>query len=105
MSGEKVKVPVMEGMFSFIDGKASLSGSNCKSCNEIFFPKKEKNFCSHCQNENLQDINLSSEGEIITYTVVRQAPAGGFYKGPVPFAYGVVKLPEGSIRGNSVHRH
>jgi len=27
--------------------------------------------------------------------VVRQAPAGGFYKGPVPFAYGVVKLPEG----------
>ena len=36
-------------------------------------------------------------GKIYSYTVVHQPPAGGFYKGDVPFIYALVKLPEGVI--------
>jgi hypothetical protein len=51
--------------------------------------------CTHCQNSNLEDVELSDRGRITTYTVIYQPPAGGAYKGPVPYAYGVVELPEG----------
>ena len=45
--------------------------------------------------EGLEDVHLSSKGKIVSFSVVVQSPAGGFYKGPVPYAYGVVELPEG----------
>ena len=31
----------------------------------------------------------------LRFSVVKQPPAGGFYKGPVPYAYGAVELSEG----------
>ena len=72
-----------------------LIGSKCNNCGEIFFPKKEKGWCIHCQQKALEDIILSSEGKIISFSVVMQQPGGGFYFGPVPYAYGQVDLPEG----------
>ena len=35
---------------------------------------------------------MNTKGKITTYTVVYQRPAGGFYKGAVPYAYGMVQL-------------
>ena len=72
-----------------------LIGSQCENCGELFFPKKEKGWCTHCQKPLLKDINLSREGKIISYSVVMQQPGGGFYHGKVPYAYGQVDLPEG----------
>ena len=72
-----------------------LIGSKCSSCGEIFFPKKEKNWCVHCNNATLEETTLSNKGKIATYSVVMQQPGGGFYKGPVPFAYGCVDLKDG----------
>jgi uncharacterized OB-fold protein len=43
----------------------------------------------------LEDVLLSGKGKIVSFSVVAQPPAGGFYKGPVPYAYGAVQLPEG----------
>lgn len=72
-----------------------LIGSECDACGEIYFPKKEKNWCVHCQSKALKEIFLSREGKIVSYSVVMQQPGGGFYKGEVPYAYGQVDLPEG----------
>lgn len=93
---EKKTVPVMENMWKQTpDGQVHLIGTHCKSCGEVFFPRKETPFCSHCYSEQLEDIELSSTGVITSYTTVSYPPAGGFYKGPVPFHYVIVEFPEG----------
>jgi len=97
-SNEKKTIPLRENFWttpSEDGGKAILIGSRCTACGEIFFPKKEKNWCVHCNTTNLEDITLSRTGKIATFSVVMQQPGGGFYKGPVPYAYGCVDLEEG----------
>lgn len=89
--------PLMEGMWTVRDGQVYLLGSICEDCGEIFFPPKEISVCSHCQGERLKTIELSREGCIYSFTEVHQPPAGGFYKGAVPFIYGLIKLPDGII--------
>jgi len=84
--------------------KAELIGSKCSFCGEIYFPKKEINFCPHCQKESLDEIRLSQKGTISSFTIVTQTPAGGFYRGPVPYAYGFVDLPEG-VRVKTQFKH
>ena len=91
----KKTVPLREELWTASGDQAGLIGSGCTLCGEIFFPKKKSAFCPHCQHEGLQDTIIGSRGIITTFTVVRQQPAGGFYKGPVPYAYGVVQLPDG----------
>jgi len=88
-------VPVAPGMWCDNGGEIQLIGSTCEMCKEVFFPKKEIDICSHCQSEKISEILLSRVGRVISYTVVYQPPAGGFYKGPVPFTYVIVELPEG----------
>jgi len=43
--------------------------------------------------EELELVELSKEGTLHTYTIVRQQPPG--WQGPVPYILGSVKLPEG----------
>jgi len=95
---DKKGIPVKEGLWttpSSSEERAQLIGSKCLSCGEVYFPKKEKGICTHCQQRNLEEIKLGCEGKISSYTVVMQQPGGGFYKGPVPYAYGCVDLPDG----------
>ncbi|MCJ7786060.1 MAG: OB-fold domain-containing protein [Desulfobacterales bacterium] len=97
MSSKK-KIAVEEGLWtipSSLGEKLHLIGSKCLSCGELYFPRKKKGLCIHCQQRSLEDVLLSSKGKIVSFSVVVQPPAGGFYKGPVPYAYGVVELPEG----------
>jgi uncharacterized OB-fold protein len=72
-----------------------LLGHRCGGCGEIFFPRKTGGVCTRCQCEALEEIELSRRGKISAFTVIEQAPAGGFYKGRLPYAYGTVDLPEG----------
>jgi uncharacterized OB-fold protein len=94
----KKKIPLKEGFWkisSEAGGKPQLIGSKCTSCGEVFFPKKEKNWCVHCNQTRLEETVLSRKGKIGTFSVVLQQPGGGFYKGPVPYAYGCVTLNDG----------
>lgn len=77
------------------DGRPRLIGSRCGNCGEVFFPKKSNGWCVHCQRRTLEEVLLSPRGRIAAITVVEQQPAGGFYHGPVPYAYGLVDMPEG----------
>ena len=97
-SGEKKQVMIMNGLWttpSSPGGKPQLLGSECLSCGQLFFPRNEKGLCINCRQRNLQDIKLSGRGRIASFSVVMQQPGGGFYKGPVPYAYGYVDLPDG----------
>ena len=91
------KVPVYPNIWEEEGGAVYLVGSSCTSCGEVYFPPKEIQVCSHCQSDQLQPIRFSREGVILSFTTVHQKPAGGYYKGPVPFHYALVELPEGVI--------
>lgn len=93
----KKQVAIQEDFWSVpgTDETPHLIGSHCSGCGEIYFPRKEKNWCLQCFKPALEDIRLSRRGKIATFSVVMQQPGGGFYQGPVPYAYGCVDLPDG----------
>jgi uncharacterized OB-fold protein len=98
MSDSKRRIPIEKGLWttpSSPDEKPQLIGSRCLSCGELYFPRKKRGLCVHCQRRSLEDVKLSGKGKIASFTVAEQAPAGGFYNGPVPYAYGAVHLSEG----------
>ena len=68
-----------------------LLGQKCRECGEVFFGQPQ--FCLKCTSANLEPVDLSREGVLTTYTIVRQAPPG--WQGDVPYLLGTVKLPEG----------
>jgi uncharacterized OB-fold protein len=91
-------IPVLEKSWttpSSPQEKPQLIGSECPSCGEVYFPRKVKKLCSHCQYEGLKDIKLSRRGKLDSFTILMQQPGGGYYVGPVPYAIGIVKLPDG----------
>ena len=98
VTAKKKQVPVLEGAWTAPSSsreKPQLIGSECPHCGEIYFPKKAKNLCVHCQREGLKDKKLSRHGQINTFSVIMQQPGGNYYHGPVPYAIGIVELPEG----------
>ena len=96
MSAREDVVPVKEGLWRILpSGEARLLGSRCPACGELFFPRKTGGACTHCQADNLEAGELGPLGRIDSFTAVLQPPAGGFYRGPVPYCYGLVDLDEG----------
>ena len=68
-----------------------LLGTRCRQCGEHFFG--EVVFCQNCSSNQLEPVELSKQGTLYSYTVVR-APTPG-WSGSVPYALGQVELPEG----------
>jgi len=93
---EKRQIPIKNGLWREpVVGEPQLLGDLCTDCGELFFPKRGNGICVHCQHTNLKTVFLSRTGKLSTFTVVMVPPAGGFYMGTVPYAYGCVDLPEG----------
>jgi len=72
-----------------------LIGSSCTGCGEVTLGNSA--FCPNCGADDLTEVVLSSEGELLTYSVIRHQPPGN-YKGPVPFrpyGIGLVALEQG----------
>jgi uncharacterized protein len=95
---DKRKRPVRKGLWGEpleADKKPHLLGSECSACKEVFFPRKVNMICTCCESTALGDIVLGTRGVVHTHTTVMMRPPGGYYKGAVPYALGVVALPEG----------
>ena len=74
------------------DGTAGvLLGKKCQNCGETFFGQPR--FCLKCTSGDLEPVELSKDGVITTYTIVRMAPPG--WQGDVPYLLATVRLPEG----------
>jgi uncharacterized protein len=72
-------------------GRAQLLGSKCSTCGEVFFPSRL--CCRHCSSSELEEVQLSRTGKLYSFTTIRVRPP--HYIGEVPYAVGVVELPEG----------
>ena len=96
---ERKLVPIREGLFTkplYPGEQVRLIGSKCQNCGEVSLGTVSS--CPNCTAEQLETMPLSRQGTLWTYTVIRQRPPLGDYKGPdpfVPFGEGLVELPEG----------
>ena len=92
-------VPVGEGLLTtplYPVENVRINGSKCKACGEVMLGAYES--CANCAGESMEQIPLGKRGTLWTYTIIRHQPPGQ-YRGPkdpfVPFAEGLVELPEG----------
>ncbi len=71
------------------DGK--LLATKCENCNEIYFPPQRD--CPKCKASGLGWIELSREGELITFTQINVKPYS--FSHYDDYIVGIVRLPEG----------
>jgi uncharacterized OB-fold protein len=91
----KKRIPVKQDLYKIPESEKdepALVANSCRSCGEIFFPKRQ--ICQNCQGQDLEEITLGRRGVIYSFTTVMQRPAS-HYRGPVPYSFGWVELPEG----------
>ncbi|MBB5159693.1 Zn-ribbon domain-containing OB-fold protein [Saccharopolyspora phatthalungensis] len=80
--------PFREGLLKLTPPR--LLGSRCGRCATVTFPPRE--FCPGCRAvEPITETELSPEGTVYSFTVVRQAPPGI----EVPYVLAYIDLPEG----------
>jgi uncharacterized OB-fold protein len=87
---------VMDGIIKLPSQAGALPrllGNKCSTCGMVYFPKRA--VCSGCFGDTLAEHELSTEGTIYSYTVIHYPHPLGF---PVPYAYGLVDLPEDKVR-------
>lgn len=91
---EKAALLVAEGLYVFPPSVESpaLLGSKCEDCGFVVWPKQS--ICPKCRSSHAGEVVLSRRGRVWSSTIVRQGP--GDYRGPVPYAVGLVELPEGA---------
>lgn len=65
--------------------------AKCKKCGKIFFPPRL--ICSACGSKTFDDMVLSRNGKVLTYTIIRVPPSQ--FKDEAPYAMGVVELEGG----------
>ena len=69
-----------------------LLGSRCGSCGTSYLGKRA--ICINCENKGeLEQMALSRQGEIFTFTVIHQSAPWV----QVPYIAAIVKLPEGPV--------
>jgi len=68
-----------------------LEAAKCKECGKIFFPPRL--ICSHCKSREFENIKLSREGKLLTYTIIRVPPSQ--FSDQAPYAIGIVEVKEG----------
>lgn len=89
-------VPVAAGLFEGTGNSARLIGTRCTSCGSHYFPKTLSCRNPQCLEKATQDVLLSREGTLYSYTVQHYQPPALFRMADwAPYAIGSVELPEG----------
>jgi uncharacterized OB-fold protein len=89
---ERRMVPLRGGLFRLPSAgvEAALIGSRCPGCGKHFFPRRH--VCLNCGRQGLDEVPLSRQGKVWTFTVARQTPPASLTQ--APYAIAIVELPE-----------
>ena len=93
---DKRQVPLREGLFQLPSSpgeKGFLIGSKCRSCGEVFFPRRF--YCANCTSADMEETPLSTRGRLETFTISRGVPPGSIMQ--APYGIGQIRLPEGAL--------
>ncbi len=71
----------------------ALVGEECPHCETKIFPPRD--VCPECGGEAKTTFSFSGEGEVYSFTVMHDAPAG--YEENTPYTVALVKLKEGPV--------
>ncbi len=76
----------------------NLGASKCAVCRQVYFPPRA--VCPNCTHHResigkMQPIQLTGDGEVISYTVVHDAAEG--FEMQVPYVLALVRTPEGPV--------
>jgi uncharacterized OB-fold protein len=73
--------------------EGKLMGRRCKNCNALYFPPRAE--CVKClaPEEDVEWVEFSGKGRLLTYTRIFAAPTG--FEELAPYTIGVVDLIEG----------
>ena len=74
-----------------------LVAHECVSCGARYFDRR--NACASCFGSEFRSVDVATEGELRTFTIVAHAAPGI----PVPFVAGVVDCAGTSVRGNVIN--
>ena len=90
-------VPVVEGLFTWSSDSPKLMGTKCLSCGNYYFPKKISCNNPDCKEKKIEDVLLSRQGKLYSYSVQYYPPPPPFkFDEPfTPYGIGLVELPEG----------
>jgi len=78
-------------------GKGKLLGLKCNDCDKITVPPKMT--CQECGGTDLEIVEVTKKGKIVTFTVVNVAPEGR--ENEAPYITALVELDQGPwIMGN-----
>lgn len=71
-----------------------LIGTKCLTCKTLYFPPRS--MCPDCRRKSkIEEVPLSGEGEIFTYTIIYTAPVG--FEEQLPYAIAIIKTKEGVL--------
>jgi len=87
---ERKQVP-MKGTRLQLGDSPALLGSRCPQCGEHFYPPRY--VCLNCYHEGLEEVALSTSGELYSFTIARVALPGTLMTPPYVIAQ--VQLTEG----------
>jgi uncharacterized protein len=91
-------IPSLEGWFTMPPEEPYLLGSRCQSCGNIYFPRTDACRNPRCPKDKaVEDIKFGKCGKVFTFTVNYYKPPPPYHAPEpyVPFASGIVELPEG----------
>lgn len=87
------QVPIHPGLFTLPGDPrgARLLAARCSTCGKYHFPAAAT--CPYCSAAGCTEAAIGAHGTLYLHTVVQARPPG--YRGPVPYGFGIVELPEG----------
>lgn len=77
-----------------IGQRYNLTGVECTNCGHVSFP--QRSICPECRHESvgkLEPRQLAGKGQVVTHTVVHDAPTG--FELEAPYIMAIVELDEG----------
>lgn len=79
------------GDFATFLKEGKLKGTKCKHCNTLYFPPRAD--CTKCMKSDVEWVELTGKGRLVTYTTIYAAPTG--FELEAPYTVAVVALQEG----------
>src|SRR5215470_17366944 len=89
------QVPLVD--YLELGDRPHLVARECTACGARYFDRR--NACASCEGEAFRAVDIATEGEVRTFTIVSMAAPGI----PVPFVAAVVDCDGTSVRANLVN--
>lgn len=89
---QRFMIPVgrISKFFEYLN-KGKIIGTKCPKCGTLFFPPQDD--CTKCKISGLNIVELSGEGELLTYTMITVKPLSFFHY--PDYIVGIARLKEG----------